>query len=162
MGWSFGGFATLCGLAFEPDLFACGVDGVGPSRVSTLLGSMPPYWGPRRQRWINRFGDAIADSALDRRLSPIFHVDAMRAPLLIGHGANDPRVKLVESEEIVQAMRDAKRDVTFIVYPDEGHGFGRAENNEDFYGRVEEFLAKRLGGRAEPWREVPGSTAQVR
>ncbi len=94
MGWSFGGFATLCGLAFEPDVFACGVDGVGPSRVSTLLGSMPPYWGPRRMRWINRFGDAIADSALDRRISPIFHVGAMRAPLVIGHGAHDPRVKL--------------------------------------------------------------------
>ncbi|HET6374310.1 MAG TPA: prolyl oligopeptidase family serine peptidase, partial [Candidatus Polarisedimenticolia bacterium] len=93
---------------------------------------------------------------------PLYHVDRIAAPLLIGHGANDPRVKLAESERIVEAVRARKLPATFIVYPDEGHGFARAENNLDFYGRVEEFLAKHLGGRAEPLAPVPGSTAQVR
>jgi dipeptidyl aminopeptidase/acylaminoacyl peptidase len=162
MGWSFGGYATLCGLAFTPELYACGVDGVGPSRLSTLIESFPSYWGPRKRRWLLRMGDVVADSALDRRISPYFHVDAVRAPLLIGHGANDPRVKLAESEQIVKALRGRGREVRFVVYPDEGHGFGRAENNLDFYGRAEEFLARYLGGRAEPWREVKGATAQVR
>jgi dipeptidyl aminopeptidase/acylaminoacyl peptidase len=162
LGWSFGGYATLCALAFEPQLFACGVDGVGPSRVSTLLGSMPPYWGPRKERWRSRMGPADTDSVLDRRLSPLFHSQSMRAPLLIGHGANDPRVKLAESEAIVSALRSIGREVTFVVYPDEGHGFGRSENNQDFYGRVEQFLSKHLGGRAEPSRDVPGASTQIR
>jgi dipeptidyl aminopeptidase/acylaminoacyl peptidase len=107
-------------------------------------------------------GDVTQDDDLNRRLSPLYHVDAIRAPLLIGHGANDPRVKLAESERIVSALREKGGDVQFIVYPDEGHGFGRAENNRDFYGRAEEFLAKHLGGRAEPWQAVAGATAEVR
>lgn len=162
MGWSFGGYATLCGLAFTPDVYACGVEGVGPSCVKTLLSSIPAYWAPRRQRWLNRFGDVFADSTIDQRISPLYHVDAIRAPLLIGHGANDPRVKLAESERILSALRAKGGDVTLVVYPDEGHGFGRSENNQDFYGRAEEFLAKHLGGRAEPWMKVEGATAQVR
>jgi dipeptidyl aminopeptidase/acylaminoacyl peptidase len=143
-------------------MFACGVDGVGPPDLGALIESFPPYWSSRRKRWITRMGDVVADSALNRRLSPLYHLDTLRAPLLIGHGANDPRVKLVHSETIVKAMRAKGLDVTFIVYPDEGHGFGRMENNRDFYGRAEDFFAKHLGGRVEAWKAVPGSTAQVR
>ncbi len=162
MGWSFGGYATLAGLAFAPGRFACGVDGVGPSDLATLFASFPPYWAARLERWKRRMGDVQGDPELNRRLSPLYHVDAIRAPLLIGHGANDPRVKLANSEAMVTAMRAHGLDVTLVVYPDEGHGFGRSENNQDFYGRAEEFLAKHLGGRAEPWRAVAGSTAEVR
>ena len=162
MGGSFGGYATLSGLAFAPETFACGVDLVGPSDLATLFRTFPPYWGPRRQRWINWMGDVENDPALNRRLSPLHHADAMRAPLLIGHGANDPRVKLAASEVIARALRDRGVAVDFVVYPDEGHGFGRAENNLDFYGRVEEFLARHLGGRAEKWISVSGATAEVR
>ncbi len=162
MGASFGGYATLGCLAFHPDVFACGVDMVGPSDVGALFATFPPYWGPRKQRWMNWMGDVEHDAELNRAISPLYHADAMKAPLLIGHGANDPRVKLFASETIAKALRDRGVDVAFIVYPDEGHGFGRAENNLDFFGRVEEFLAKHLGGRAEPWREVPGSSAELR
>jgi len=162
MGGSYGGYATLCGLAFTPDLYACGVDMVGPSNLATLLQSFPPYWKPRLKRWTVRMGDVVADSALNRRISPVFHVDAIRAPLLIGHGANDPRVKITESNQIVEAMRRSKHEVIYVVYPDEGHGFGRKANNEDFSGRTEEFLASHLGGRKEPWRKVEGTTAEVR
>ena len=162
MGGSFGGYATLCGLTFTPEVYACGVEVVGPSCVKTLLSSIPAYWAPRRQRWLNRFGDVFADSTLDQRISPLYHADAIRAPLLIGHGVNDPRVKLVESERIEKAIKDKGGDVTLIVYPDEGHGFTRSENNQDFFGRAEEFLAKHLGGRAEPWAKVEGATAEVR
>jgi dipeptidyl aminopeptidase/acylaminoacyl peptidase len=162
MGGSYGGYAVLAGLAFTPDLYACGVDMVGPSNLKSLIESFPPYWAPRRRRWLLRIGDVVANDSLNRSISPLFHVDRIRSPLLIGHGANDPRVKLAESEEIVKAMRAKARSVTFVVYPDEGHGFGRSENTTDFSGRVEEFLARCLGGRVEPWREVPGSSAQVR
>ncbi len=162
MGYSFGGYSTLAGLAFAPEVFACGVDEVGPSDLAVLFHTFPAYWGPRRQRWINWMGDVENDDALNRKLSPLYHVDAMHAPLMIGHGANDPRVKLHNSELIVNALRARGVNVAFVVYPDEGHGFDRAENNLDFYGRVEEFLAKNLGGRAEPWVAVRGATAQVR
>ena len=162
MGWSFGGYATLCGLAFAPGRFACGVDGVGPSDLGGLIQSFPPYWSARRQRWLNRMGDVVADSALNRRLSPYYHVDAIRAPVLVGHGVNDPRAKFTLAETMVKELRAQGREVTFVVYPDEGHGFGRTENNQDFYGRVEEFLAKNLGGRAEAWKAVAGSSAEVR
>ncbi len=161
MGGSYGGYATLAGLAFTPELYTCGVDVVGPSNVATLLASFPPYWAPVKKRWVRRIGDAENDAALNERISPLFHADAIRAPLLVGHGSNDPRVKQAESDRIVQALRDRRQTVTYIVYPDEGHGFGRTENILDFYGRVEEFLSKYLGGRAEPWKAVPGSSAEV-
>lgn len=107
-------------------------------------------------------GDVIGDEALNRRISPVFHADRIRAPLLIGHGANDPRVKLQESELIVHALRERNLSVDFVVYPDEGHGFTRPENERDFNGRAEEFLAHHLGGRAEPRKDVPGASAQLR
>ena len=162
LGASYGGYATLAGLAFTPELYACGVDIVGPSSVTTLLQSIPPYWAPVKRRWQLRVGDVEADSVFARRISPLFHADAIRAPLLIGHGANDPRVKLVESERIVAALRARGLPVTFVVYPDEGHGFGRPQNNLDFFGRAEDFLRQHLGGRSEPWQAVEGSSAEVR
>jgi len=162
MGGSFGGYATLAGITFHPELFCCAVDIVGPSNTATSLKVMPSYWAPVKKRWVLRMGDAEHDDALNRKISPLFHVDKIRAPLLIGHGLNDPRVNIDESEQIVNAMRAKKLPVTFIVYPDEGHGFNRPENNLDFNGRVEEFLAAHLGGRKEPWTKVPGSTAEVR
>lgn len=162
MGWSYGGYATLAGLAFTPELYACGVDGVGPANMRTLIESFPPYWAARKRRWLNRVGDVIQDDALNRRISPLFHAGSIRAPLVIGHGANDPRCKLAESEAMVAALRANHVPVTFVVYPDEGHGFGRPENNLDFFGRVEEFLAKHLGGRVEPWHKIEGSSAEVR
>ncbi len=161
-GGSYGGYATLAGLAFTPEMYACGVDLVGPSDLRTLIASFPSYWGPRKTRWLRRIGDVLADEELNRRLSPLYHADAMRAPLLIGHGANDPRVVLANSEAIVRALRDRGVPVAFIVYPDEGHGFAREENAQDFYGRMEEFLARHLGGRAEPFAPVAGSSADVR
>jgi dienelactone hydrolase len=136
LGGSYGGYATLAGLAFTPELYACGVDIVGPSNVATLLQSIPSWWAPVKRRWLLRVGDAEADTALAQRISPLYHADAIRAPLLIGHGANDPRVKLAESERIVAALRKRGLPVTFIVYPDEGHGFGRPQNNLDFFGRA--------------------------
>jgi dipeptidyl aminopeptidase/acylaminoacyl peptidase len=161
-GGSYGGYATLCGIAFTPELYACAVDVVGPSNVATLFQSFPPYWQVRKTRWKLRVGDVESDAALNERISPLFHAEAIRVPALIAHGANDPRVKLSESEAIVAAMRKNGVPVTFVVYPDEGHGMGRPENALDFTARLEEFLALHLGGRAEPRTEVPGSSAEAR
>ncbi|MFI5165764.1 MAG: S9 family peptidase [Thermoanaerobaculales bacterium] len=161
-GGSYGGYATLAGLVFTPELYACGVDIVGPSNIRTLFASIPPYWAPIKSEFVLRVGDVEKDEALNRKISPLFHVDAIRAPLLIGQGANDPRVNVRESNQIAEAMRAKKLPVDYVVYTDEGHGFARPENRLDFNGRTEEFLAKYLGGRAEPWKEVKGSTADVR
>lgn len=162
MGGSYGGYATLAGLAFTPDLYACGVDIVGPSNLKTLLASIPPYWQTLRKTFELRMGDVERDSVLNRRVSPLFHVDRIRVPLLIGQGQNDPRVNVRESDQIVAAMRAKGLPVEYVVYTDEGHGFARPQNRLDFYGRVEPFLAKYLGGRAQPWAEVPGSSAVVK
>jgi dipeptidyl aminopeptidase/acylaminoacyl peptidase len=162
MGWSGGGFATLHALEQRPDLLACGVDGVGPADVATLLRSFPAYWSAIVTRWRLRIGDADHDESWNRKISPLYHVDSIRAPLLIGQGAHDPRVTIANADAMVKALRDARREVVYVVYPDEGHGFARPENNMDFYGRVEEFLARKLGGRAEPYGEVQGSTAELR
>ncbi len=161
-GGSYGGYAVLAGLTFTPELYACGVDTCGIANVKTSFETMPPFWQLIKRRWILRVGDAEHDDALNQRISPVFHVDNIRAPLLIAHGLNDPRVKISESEQIVNAMRKKSIPVTFVVYPDEGHGIQRMENFLDFAGRMEEFLAKYLGGRAEPWKEISGSSAQLR
>lgn len=161
-GGSYGGYAALAGLAFTPELYACGVDIVGPSNLKTLLESIPPYWAPVKKDFVLRMGDVERDEELNRRLSPLFHADKIRAPLIIAQGANDPRVNIRESTQMVDALRRRKLDVTYIVYPDEGHGFARPENRLDFYGRVEAFLAQHLGGRAEAWRAIEGATADVR
>jgi dipeptidyl aminopeptidase/acylaminoacyl peptidase len=162
MGWSGGGFATLLALEMRPELFACGVDGVGPADLATLFRSFPSYWSNILTRWRRRGGDFDHNEKLNREVSPRYHVDKIRAPLLIGQGKNDPRVTIENANAMVQALRASKREVVYVVYPDEGHGFARPENQIDFCGRVEEFLAKHLGGRAEPWKKVVGATAEVR
>lgn len=162
-GSSYGGYATLAGLAFTPDLYRCGVDIVGISNVATVLKSMPPYWSPIRYRFFKRIGDAINNQTLNKQISPLYHADKIRAPLLIGQGANDPRVRKVEADQIYTAVRthNPGMDVQYVLYPDEGHGFVRPDNKLDFASRVEVFLAQHLGGRNEPALKVPGSTAQL-
>ena len=162
MGGSMGGYATLRALEMRPDLFACGVDECGPADEAVSFRSSPSYWSNILARWRRRAGDADHDENWNRKISPLYHVDAIRAPLLIGQGKNDPRVTMANADAMVAALRKAKREVTYVVYPDEGHGFARPENQLDFYGRVEEFLAKHLEGRAEPWKKINGSTAELR
>ena len=166
MGGSYGGYATLAAAAFSPGEFRCGVDIVGPSNLFTLLRSIPPYWKPMRAMFDRRIGniDDPADKALLESASPLFSAEKIRMPLLIGQGANDPRVKPAESEQIVSALEKQGLGVTYVVYPDEGHGFARPENAMDFNARAEAFLGQCLGGRVEPMQgeRIPGSTAVVK
>ncbi|HEV8267730.1 MAG TPA: prolyl oligopeptidase family serine peptidase, partial [Thermoanaerobaculia bacterium] len=149
-----------------PDYFACGVDIVGPSNLKTLIASIPPYWKPLRATFDVRMGnvDDPKDAELVKNASPLFKADKIVKPLLIGQGANDPRVNVKESEQIVDAIEKNHGKVTYVLYPDEGHGFARPENRVDFNARAEAFLAACLGGRAEPLagEKVPGSTAVVK
>jgi dipeptidyl aminopeptidase/acylaminoacyl peptidase len=162
MGGSYGGYATLVGLAFTPDVFRCGVDIVGPSNIITLLKTIPPYWAPAQAMFAKRVGDLAKEEDFLKSRSPLFFVDKIKAPLLIGQGANDPRVKQAESDQIVAALRKAGKPVEYVVYTDEGHGFARPENRLHFYAHTEQFLAKHLGGRAEPVSEVKGHSGEVR
>lgn len=152
MGGSYGGYATLAGLTFTPEVFACGVDIVGPSNLETLLETIPPYWAPLVKTFHERMGDPRTEEgrALLRAASPLYKADKIIKPLLIAQGANDPRVKQSESDQIVGAMKAAGIPVTYVLYPDEGHGFARPENNISFYAIAENFLAECMGGRAEP------------
>jgi len=165
MGGSYGGYSALAGVTFTPDVFKCSVDIVGPSNLFTLLQSIPPYWAPMIAQFHQRMGDPKTDEALLRAASPLFSADKIKVPLLIGQGANDPRVKQAESEQIVAAIEKNGGGVTYVLYPDEGHGFARPENRIDFNARAEAFLGACLGGRVEPLPEggkVPGSTAVVK
>jgi dipeptidyl aminopeptidase/acylaminoacyl peptidase len=146
MGGSYGGYATLAGVAFSPDAFACGVDIVGPSNLNTLLKTTPPYWSTLLSTFHKRMGDS--EEFLNSQ-SPLFKADQIKVPLLIGQGANDPRVNKAESDQIVGAMRKNDKPVVYYVFPDEGHGFARPENRLAFFAASEEFLAKYLGGRSE-------------
>ena len=147
MGGSYGGYATLAGVAFSPDAFACGVDIVGPSNLNTLLKTIPPYWSTLLAVFHKRMGD---NEDFLKSQSPLFKADQIKVPLLIGQGANDPRVNKAESDQIVAAMRKNNKPVEYYVFPDEGHGFARPENRTAFNAASEEFLAKYLGGRFEP------------
>jgi dipeptidyl aminopeptidase/acylaminoacyl peptidase len=163
-GGSYGGYATLVGLTFTPDRFACGVDIVGPSNLVTLLNSIPAYWAPMIQMYATRVGDHRTDEgkAFLTSRSPLTYVDRIKRPLLIGQGANDPRVKQAESDQIVKAMREKDIPVTYVLYSDEGHGFGRPENSLSFFAVAEAFLAEVLGGRFEPiGNDFEGSTIAV-
>jgi dipeptidyl aminopeptidase/acylaminoacyl peptidase len=166
MGGSYGGYATLAGLTFTPDYFACGVDIVGPSNLKTVIGAIPPYWKPVRALFDTRMGnvDDPKDAELIKNASPLFKANQIKKPLLIGQGANDPRVNKAEAEQIVDAIEKNNGSVTYVIYSDEGHGFARPENSIDFNARAENFLANCLGGRAEPMtgEKVPGSTATVK
>jgi acetyl esterase/lipase len=158
-GGSYGGYACLAGLTFTPDLYACGVDIVGPSNVKTLLDSIPDYWAPLRNGMLLKIGDVDADEEFNKKISPLFHVDNIKAPLLIGQGANDPRVKQAEADQIAESMKQKGIPVEYVLYPDEGHGFARPDNRIDFNGRVELFLEKHLGGRAEEFTRPEGTTS---
>jgi dipeptidyl aminopeptidase/acylaminoacyl peptidase len=152
MGGSYGGYATLVGLTFTPDVFACGVDIVGPSSLVSLMENPPPYWMPIMSLMQTRVGDYTTDKGKEFLLSrsPLRHVDKIKRPLLIGQGAQDPRVKQVESDQIVEAMKSKGIPVTYMLFPEEGHGFDRPENNISFFAVSEAFLAIHLGGRYEP------------
>jgi len=159
-GGSYGGYACLAGLTFTPDVYKCGVDIVGPSNIKTLLDSIPSYWGPLRNDMLKKIGDVDADEEFNRKISPLYHVDKIQSPLLIGQGANDPRVKQAEADQIAFAMQKKGIPVEYVLYPDEGHGFARPDNRIDFNGRAEKFLAEHLGGRAEAFDGVKGATAE--
>jgi dipeptidyl aminopeptidase/acylaminoacyl peptidase len=159
-GGSYGGYACLAGMTFTPELYACGVDIVGPSNIKTLLDSIPPYWGPMRNDMLLKIGDVDNDAEFNREISPLFHIDQIRSPLLIGQGANDPRVKQAEADQIAFAMTEKNIPCEYVLYPDEGHGFARPPNRIDFNGRTELFLAEHLGGRAEAFEAPEGATAQ--
>jgi dipeptidyl aminopeptidase/acylaminoacyl peptidase len=166
MGGSYGGYCALAGITFTPDVFACAVDICGPSNLKTLIKSVPPYWKPMLSIFNVRMGDVNDpnDAELVRKASPLYSADRIIRPLLIGQGANDPRVKPAESEQIVAAIERNHGNVIYVVYPDEGHGFARPQNRTDFNARAEAFLGTHLGGRVEPMEgtKVAGSTAIVR
>jgi dipeptidyl aminopeptidase/acylaminoacyl peptidase len=149
MGGSYGGYATLAGVAFTPDVYAAGVSIVGPSNLNTLLESIPPYWEAGRIIFHTRMGDpttAEGRAQLDRQ-SPLNSAARIKTPLMVIQGANDPRVKQAESDQIVIALRDRGFPVEYVVAPDEGHGFARPINNMASFAATEAFLAKHLGGR---------------
>jgi len=156
MGGSYGGYAALAGLAFTPEVFAAGVDLVGPSSLVTLLRSIPPYWKPMMALFVHRVGDPDTEEEFLKSRSPLHSAARITKPLLIGQGANDPRVKQAESEQIVAAMRKAGKPVEYVVYADEGHGMARPENRLHFHAVAEEFLARHIGGRAEVSGEIKG------
>ncbi|NQW17957.1 MAG: S9 family peptidase [Chloroflexi bacterium] len=164
MGGSYGGYATLAGLTLTPDLYACGVDIVGPSNLITLLETVPPYWVPVLNMFRTRMGDDRTEEgrALLIERSPLTHVEKIKRPLLIAQGANDPRVKQSESDQIIEAMSARDIPVTYVLFPDEGHGFARPENRLAFTAVAEAFLAANLGGRFEPVGEsFKGSSVSV-
>lgn len=164
MGGSYGGYATLVGLTFTPTTFACGVDIVGPSNLETLLKTIPPYWTAGIQQFHRRMGNPNTPEglALLKERSPLYKAGNIVKPLLIGQGANDPRVNQAESDQIVNAMQQKGIPVTYVLFPDEGHGFARPENNIAFNAVTENFLATCLGGRAESiGATVKSSSAQV-
>jgi len=148
-GGSYGGYAALAGATFTPELFRCAVDIVGPSSLVTLIESIPPYWKPLVSTFHERVGNPETEREFLDSRSPLFFVDRISIPMLIAQGANDPRVKQAESEQIVAAMQEKGIDHEYLLFEDEGHGFARPENRLTFYAATERFLAKHLGGRVE-------------
>jgi dipeptidyl aminopeptidase/acylaminoacyl peptidase len=146
-GGSYGGYATLAGLTFTPDLYCCGVDYVGVSNLFTFMNTIPPYWKPYLDMFHEMVGDPKKDSLLLAEASPVLHADQIKAPLFIAQGAHDPRVNKNESDQMVEALRKRGVEVEYMVKENEGHGFHNEENRFDFYGHMEKFLAKHLGGR---------------
>lgn len=165
MGTSYGGYAVLNAMTRNPEVYACGVDIVGPSNLETLLATTPSYWEGFRQRLIQALGDPSTEEglALLRERSPVHFADRITRPLLIGQGANDPRVKQAESDQMADAMKSRGIPVAYVLYPDEGHGFAKPENQASFKAITEAFLARNLGGRAEPITqdEINNSSMQI-
>lgn len=149
-GGSYGGYAVLAGAVFTPELYRCGVDIVGPSNIATLLASVPEYWKPLLAMMHQRVGNPETEADLVREASPLTHVDRIRIPLLIVQGANDPRVKQAEAEQIVEALREKGLPHSYLLFDDEGHGLAKPENRERMYAAAEAFLAEHLGGRTQP------------
>src|SRR5262249_49521303 len=158
MGGSYGGYATLAGVAFTPDVYAAAVDILGPSNLITLVESIPPYWEAARMLFNKRMGDPSTPQgrAQLERQSPLNSANKIKTPLLVVQGANDPRVNKAEADQIVVALRDRGFPVEYIVAPDEGHGFARPVNNMSMFAAAEKFLAKHLGGRFQE-----GATPEV-
>jgi dipeptidyl aminopeptidase/acylaminoacyl peptidase len=146
-GGSYGGYAALVGATFTPDLFCCAVDIVGPSNIITLIQTIPPYWRPMIAVFHQRVGNPETEEEFLKSRSPLFKVDQIRIPMLIAQGANDPRVKQAESEQIIEAMKSKGIPYQYILFPDEGHGLAREENRLAFFAAAEKFLAQHLGGR---------------
>lgn len=139
-GASYGGYAALAGLTFTPDLYACGISYVGPSNLFTLLDNLPAYWEPEKEMMYETIGHPKQDSSLLCKVSPVFHVSSITAPLFIAQGANDVRVTKVESEQMVEALRSKGVDVVYMLKEDEGHGFRLEENRLEFYQALCGFL----------------------
>lgn len=164
-GGSYGGYATLTGVAFTPDKFACGVNIVGPSSLVTLIESFPEYWKPfLAGTWYRYVGDPADPEQREDLLSrsAITRIDDIKVPLLVGQGGNDPRVTKLEADQLVAAMQTKGLPVTYINYPDEGHGFQKPENRMSFFAAMEGFLGTCLGGRVQPIGDgFEGSSAEV-
>ena len=164
MGGSYGGYAVLAAMTRHPDKYVCGVDIVGPSNLETLLASIPPYWEADRRRLYKAVGNPETEDgrALLRARSPLHRAGDLRRPLLIAQGANDPRVLQAEADQMVAALRANRIPVSYLLFPDEGHGFQRPANDMAFKTEVEAFLASHLGGRAQPpdAQETAGHTMQ--
>lgn len=163
-GGSYGGYAALWGVTNSADVFAGGVSIVGPSNLQTLLSSIPPYWASFFEQFAGRVGDPRTEEgrAILEAASPLNYVDLIEDPLLIGQGANDPRVKQAESDQIVAAMKSKNIPVVYVLFPDEGHGFARPQNRQAFSAISEAFIAQILGGRFEPINNaLEGSSTTV-
>lgn len=165
MGWSYGGYASFVAATFTPDVFCCSIPVVGITDLVTLIESKPPYWEDFIDQFYERYGDPRTEEgrAFLRSRSPLYKADRIKKPMLIAHGANDVRCTLAQSDEIVAAMQKLGLPVTYVVFPDEGHGFARPENNLAFHAVAEAFLAQQLGGRAEPiGNDFEGSSIEIR
>ncbi|MEL7376739.1 MAG: S9 family peptidase, partial [Bacteroidota bacterium] len=166
MGGSYGGYATLAGVTFTPDVYAMGISIVGPSSLETLLNSIPAYWEPIKKLFYIRMADPNTEEGLAQmeRQSPLYHADKIKVPLMVVQGANDPRVKQAESDQIVVAMRELGLPVEYLVAVDEGHGFAKPVNNMAFLAAAEEFMAEHLGGRYQEERseEIAAKLEELR
>ena len=143
-GGSYGGYATLAGVTFTPDLYACAIDYVGVSNLFTFMQTIPPYWKPLLDMMYEMVGDTVKDKKMMEKYSPVFHIDQIKAPLFIAQGANDPRVNKAESDQMVEALKKRGIEVEYMVKDNEGHGFHNEENKFDFYRAMEKFLDAHL------------------
>lgn len=148
-GGSYGGYATLAGMAFTPELYACGIDYVGVSNLFTFMKTIPPYWKPYLEMMYEMAGNPVEDSAQFVKTSPVFHAEKITSPLLVAQGAKDPRVNINESDQMVEALKERNIEVEYLVKENEGHGFRNEENRFEFYRAMEVFLAKHIGGDIE-------------
>lgn len=163
-GGSYGGYATMVGMTFTPTTFACGVDIVGVTNLNTFMNTIPPYWESARPMLYRRIGDPTTEEgrAFLASRSPVTHIGDIQRPLLVAQGANDPRVNKDEADQIVNAMKEKGLRVTYVLYPDEGHGFAKPANRTSFYAVSESFLSQCLGGRYQPVGEdFDGASLQV-